>query len=611
MFAAIYLGALFAPGLLDDADATHAEAAREMAASGDFVTLKVNGVRYLEKAPLPYWLAAISFRIFGVNEFSSRLPLALGVLGSMLLAAHWAGRAFGPRAGAYAGMFMLTGTGVFLFTRVFIPEVLLGLFLAVALYSFLRALDAPHQPWRWYAGYAALALAVLTKGLVALVFAAGAAFLFLALTGEWRRWREFRIFTGLALLLAIAAPWHILAGMRNQGGMNGHGFFWFYFVNEHFLRFLGRRFPKDYNKMPALVYWTAHLAWLFPWSLFLPLAIQSMVERWRARRKSASAAPWDFATRSRVMCAIYAAMILLFFSVSTNQEYYTFPAYLPLFILLAAAVAAFDDEAAVNGAHVNGAQVNGAHSSPWVTGAHVVYALVGMAAAAALLSGVWTSRHLPFVPDIGTVLARRAVGGYTLSMSHFFDLTGESLAALRMPAALAAAALLIGPLTALALRLRRRHAAATWTMGVTAAIFLVAAQIAFARFEPFLSSKRIAAQLELRLHPGDQLMIYGDQSFGSSLLFYMRRPVYLVNGNTTSMFFGSTFPDAPRIFLDDQALERRWRSPERVFLFVPEERRAQVESLLGPEAKVVITGGEKLVYANPAALGSGHDARSH
>ena len=72
--------------------------------------------------------------------------------------------------------------------------------------------------------------------------------------------RRLRPWTGIAIVLLIAAPWHIIAGIRNRG------FLWFYFVNEHVLRFLGRRYPRDYNKLPALAYWLLHLAWLFPWS---------------------------------------------------------------------------------------------------------------------------------------------------------------------------------------------------------------------------------------------------------------------------------------------------------------------------------------------------------
>ncbi len=137
----LFFAALFAPPLLDDADATHASAARHMALTGDLVTLHVNGVRYLEKAPLPYWLVALSFRIFGFNTFAAHLPQAIGVLLLALLGYRWTDRAFSPRTAFYTGLATLTSAGVFLFTRYFIPEVLLSLFLCTALYCLLRSLD--------------------------------------------------------------------------------------------------------------------------------------------------------------------------------------------------------------------------------------------------------------------------------------------------------------------------------------------------------------------------------------------------------------------------------------------------------------------------------------
>ncbi|MFZ1930842.1 MAG: glycosyl transferase, partial [Candidatus Sulfotelmatobacter sp.] len=94
------------------------------------------------------------------------------------------------------------------------------------------------------------------------------------------------------------------------------------------------------------------------------------------------------------------------------------------------------------------------------------------------------------------------------------------------------------------------------------------------------------------------VMIYGDQSFGSSLLFYLRRPIELVNGNTTSMWWGSTYPDAPHIFIDDQDLLRAWNSPERVFLFVPEYERAKVEALLPGPLHIASEASGKVIFTN-------------
>src|SRR5271169_3833475 len=580
VFVAVYFGSLFSPALLDDADSTHAEAAREMFVTGDYVTLHVNGVRYLEKAPLPYWLVAICYHIFGVNEFASRLPMAVSVLLLGVLAVVWGRRAFGERAGIYAGLFVYTAAGVFLFTRILIPDVLLSLLIAASLYFFLTALEPGGRPWRSYAGYACMALGVLTKGLIALAFPGGAAVLYLALTGEWRRWREFRMMSGLALFMLIAAPWHILAGLRNTGGQGGHGFFWFYFVNEHFLRFLGKRYPRDYNKLPWALYWSLHLVWLFPWSLYLPAAVRTIIDerrRWRRR---------DFGGRTRLLCWILAGLVLAFFAISTNQEYYTFPAYFPLLMLLADGMTRCELSDCVLGVRKG-----------WLRISAGALAVVGLAVSVTLLTLLWQSRHLPFEPDIGNVLATHNMDTDTLSTSHMLDLSYASFAALRLPAGLAAVALLVAPLISFLLRIRRRHYAATWALAAGMAVFLVAAHIALGRFGPYLSSRDLAREIGARARPEDRVMIYGDQAFGSSLLFYLQRRVDLVEGRTTSMWFGSTFPDAPKIYLTDADLQRDWTGPERVFLFVPSHLKAKVDGLLPSKFTVAQVSG-KCVYSN-------------
>ncbi|HEY1766600.1 MAG TPA: glycosyltransferase family 39 protein, partial [Terracidiphilus sp.] len=214
LFLAVHFVAMFTPPLLDDADGTHADAAQHMALSGDWVTLYVNGIRYLEKPPLPYWLAAIDYHLFGYNVFSTHLPMELGVLACAILAWVWGRRAYGERAAFYAALAVLTSVGVFLWTRFFIPESLLTFFIALTLYGFLTGLE-DRKPGRIYMAWASLAIAVLAKGLIAPVFVIAAVVPYLFITGEWRRWRQMRLFTGLLLFLAIAAPWHVLAALRN------------------------------------------------------------------------------------------------------------------------------------------------------------------------------------------------------------------------------------------------------------------------------------------------------------------------------------------------------------------------------------------------------------
>jgi 4-amino-4-deoxy-L-arabinose transferase-like glycosyltransferase len=612
---AVYFAALFSPPLLDDADAAHANAAQHMALSGDWVTLKINGIRYLEKAPLLYWLTAIDDHLFGYNVFSAHFPMALGVLATAMLGWHWTRRAFNERAAFYAALALLTGVGVFLFTRIDIPEALLTFFIGLALYCFLLGLE-DRRPALFYVSWASLAIATLAKGLIAPVFFFAAALPWLVVTGEWRRWREMRIVTGLLLFLGVAAPWHILAGLRNpdQGNPVGnhptfghvHGFFYFYFINEHVLRFLGKRYPVDYNKQPGWVYWVGQIAWLLPWSLYLPLVLR---RAWRTRARWISNLRLEgdaerFRSRTIWLLSLYAGFMLVFFSISTNQEYYTFPAYLPLLMLTGGVLASFElraeriDEAAREG------------TDGWLIGAHLLFAVVGVLSAAALSYGLWTSRHLPFVPDIGTLLAHRGVGNYSLSMSHLFDLTGPSFAALRLPAIIAAVVLLIGPTLALQLRRRQRHFEATLSVAFTIAIFLIAAHIAFVRFAPMLSSEPMAATINrIAGYPASEsptdpaalratLIIYGDQSDGASVLFYTRRQALLVHGRSSTMFWGSMWPDAPHVFIDDTKLASIWGTGNRKFLFAQAERRDQVEAVLGKRLIPIQELADKTLYTD-------------
>jgi len=599
LWAAIFLAASATPSLLDDADATHAQAAQAMLHTGDWVTLHVNGIRYLEKPPLPYWIAAVSLRLFGENTFAIHLPLALTILGLALLGYAWGRRAFSERAGFYAALFTLTSAGVFLFTRIFIPDALLSLLLALSIYAALRALDSDStHPRRWSAlMWSALACAVLTKGLVAIVFLVASLGLFLILTGEWRRWRLLHPFTGLALFLAIAAPWHVLAALRNpavslpaNSGFPSHaGWTWFYLYNEHVARFLGTRVPRDYNKLPAALYWVLHIVWLFPWSLFAPAAIALA---WRERHRLRDSSWQSFTERSVLLLVIFSAIILGFFSLSTNQEYYTFPVYLPLLLLTAAALA-----------HLEQHRARQKHRT--ITFAHASLTVLGLAIASALAYGLWTSRHLAFVPDIGSLLAHRGVGDYTLSMSHFFDLTGQSFAALRLPAALAALAFAVGPLTAWVLRTRRHALASTATIAITAATFLIAAHIALVRFAPMLSSRDFASTIQHleadhSIAPDTQVMLFGDQAYGSSIPFYLGHHVSLVDGRSTSMLFGSLFPDAPHIFLTHDDLLAQWGRGPRKILFVPLEKRDDVDKLLGPHQILLKeTSGKALLTDRP------------
>jgi 4-amino-4-deoxy-L-arabinose transferase-like glycosyltransferase len=625
IFAAVYFASLFTPPLMDDVDSTHAQAAQYFSEHSDWITAHINGIRYIEKPPLPYWTVAVLFHIFGQNVFSAHLPNTLAMLALTWLAWLWARRGWGPRAGFYAGLGVLTSVGPFLFTRFIIPEAQLSFFLLIALYFLLTGFE-PGCGRRFYWMWIFLGLALMTKGLIAPVFFFGAAIPYMIVTGLWRQWRAIKPVVGPLLFLAVAAPWHILCGLANPDHGhavgnhptfgNVHGFFYFYFINEHYLRFFGQRYPHDYNKLPGIAYWLLHLVWIFPWSLFLPALV---VIVWKNRRRWLEFARRDenqivnsfnqfnpvfqhyFRARTIWLLGLFSAWTLLFFSISTNQEYYTFPVWPPLLILIAAVVAGIEEGRAFD-------DYDSLLSTKWLTGAQAAFAVIGVISAVVLGWGLWESRNLPFVDDVGTLLAHRAVGDYTLSMSHLFDLTFSAFAALRLPAIIAAIVLFIGPVLGWILRLRKKHIASTVSMALTMTVFLIAAHIAFARFDPMLGSKRMADTILAKASPADSIIIYGEQSEGSSIIFYTHhffgKPAMFVyprcgqHGEGSPLLWGSCYPDAPDIFLSTEKLSSIWGTGNRKWLFAQDPNQLKAESVLAGRLILVQTIADKALWTD-------------
>jgi 4-amino-4-deoxy-L-arabinose transferase-like glycosyltransferase len=563
--ALIYVGSAWNPSLQDDADAAHAEAAREIVERGDWVTLHINGVRYLEKAPLLYWMTALSYKIFGFTEFATRLPLALGAM-LLVAAVYYFGRWMGgARAGFYSGLAICTGLGVYLFTRIMIPEVIISFFLTVAFYFFLKVYLGELDP-RWaYVFYACMAAAVLTKGLIGIVFPCGVLFVFVLMTGGWRRLWQMRPISGSLLFLLIAAPWHLLAIWRNDK------FFWFYFINEHFLRYLGQRYPADYDTVPIASFWLLHLVWLFPFSVFLPLAVRRARDLWR---------PTEREDQLRLFVWLWALVVIGFFSFSTRQEYYTFPAFPALALLAGAGLARGESE-----------------RSRWALAGQGLLAFLGAAAGAVLGYLLWVSRNVMPAADISEALTHNPEN-YKLALGHMSDLTVEAFAVLRVPAAGAAISLTIGFLAAFILRLRRKSLHASLLTAVTIACFIYFAHMALGIFDPYLSSKPLAMEIKRRLAPGDVVVINGEYQGGSSIGFYLPQKVLLLNGRMTGLEFGSYYPDAPQVFIGDNEIAQLWRGAQRVFLFTHDRDFEKVKSVVSSEMFRIAAAGEKSIYSN-------------
>jgi 4-amino-4-deoxy-L-arabinose transferase-like glycosyltransferase len=573
--AAVFFGSIASPpSLMDDVDAVQAQIARNMLDSGDWVTARLDGVPYLEKAPLHYWVIAVSYMLFGVSDWAARIPFALAAVLLCWVTYRFGRWAFGHPAGAYAGIALSTSVGLFLFTRILIPDAMLTLTVTLALWSLLRALDEqePH-PRRWAAALAVcLALGVLLKGLIAAVFVAGVGGIWLAATRQLlapRTWRRLHPVSGLLLFLAIAAPWHVLAILRNppyfdftlrsEPGVY-RGFFWFYFLNEHVFRFLNMRYPRDYNTVPRLLFWSLHLIWLFPWSPLLAAAARL------------SFRPADRAGATRLLALIWAAFVLVFFTFSTTQEYYSMPCYPALALLIGSAAAA------------GGVRVRRAFQ---------VTAVAAALAAAATGTLLWLVRDVPAPGDISQAL-RQNPELYTLSLGHMGDLTVRSFAYLKLPLAMACAAFLIG---AAGIWLSRRTATAAASAALMMVLFLHAARVAMIRFDPYLSSRPLAEALKAA-PPGR--LIVDDQYYAfSSVFFYANTTALLLNGRVMNLEYGSYAPGAPNVFIHDDDFQRLWRSGRRYYLVAADTARPRLERLVGPAAlRVVAAAGGKALYVN-------------
>jgi 4-amino-4-deoxy-L-arabinose transferase-like glycosyltransferase len=555
LWAIVYIPGLFSPPLLDDADSIHAEAARELIVRHDWTTLYIDGVRYLEKAPLMYWGMAASYTVFGTTDRAARLPLALGVL-ALLLATYSLGkRTLGERAGFWAALVLAVSVGPYIFTRFIIPDLLVGLWLTLGLDFFLRTLDEePPSIFSCWGLAATAALNVLTKGLIGLLFPAAIIGLYLILTGNLKHLLRMRLLSSFAVLLVIAAPWHIAAALENPPAGQSRGFLWFYFINEQFLRYLGKRVPPDYDTVPLVVFWGLMLVWLFPWSAFVFQSLAEVPHRWGEWRSG-----MNRRQRALLLYAIWAAVILVFFSFSTRQEYYAIPALPGLALLIGGWLQREDESPATSRLRRNG-RIGSM--------ALLVLSVVILATAMFLLM---QSKSMPADGDLADLLKKNP-NEYALALGHLFDLTPRALGLFRGPLATFSIALFVGTLLNLLYRRRNFAQAGNWALTIMMVFVLFAVHQGLVIFSPILSSKKLADAIEQEYRPGDVLVVNGTYEDASTLNFYTRQPIHIVNSREEgNMYYGALFPDAPSIFENDASLHVMWKGSKRVFLWVEED----------------------------------------
>ena len=308
LFFALWFGTLETRGLFWPDEGRYAEIAREMAASGDYVTPRLNGLKYFEKPPLQYWASAIGFRLFEPDEWSARLwPATTGFALVVVSAALW-WRWRGPAAGLIAGSVLASAWGIVSGAQILTLDMGLACFLSLALLAFIGAhrpgLDARARSRAMALVWAAMALAVLAKGLIGVVLPGLALVVYAAIERDASILKGAFPLRGIALFLAITVPWFVLVQHANPE------FFDLFFVQEHFRRYLE---PGHHRPGPWWYFLPVAAAGLLPWTGTLPGALR---DAWRAPRQGTLSV--------ERLLLIWSVVVVVFFSASRSK----LPAYI-------------------------------------------------------------------------------------------------------------------------------------------------------------------------------------------------------------------------------------------------------------------------------------------
>jgi 4-amino-4-deoxy-L-arabinose transferase-like glycosyltransferase len=505
-FGLLYFLVLGRAALGNPDEGRYAEIPREMAATGDWVTPRLDGLPYFEKPPLGYWAIAGCLRLLGDNETGARaMPALFGVAGVLLTYAS-ARRLLGRRAGILSGVVLGTSLLYMAMTRVLILDLAVSVLMSATLFLFIIGVSEPpgaRRRWLFMGLYATAALATLTKGLIGVLLTGAVMFLWLLLLGQWRRLRPLYLPSGLALFLLIALPWHLLVEARNPGWAQ------FYFVHEQWDRFLA---PSGHSREGPWWYFVAPVLFgLFPWTGFLWQAVRGALPGgWRGRREAATG--WYL--------VLWAAIIFVFFSKSHSKLVpYIMPVFPPLAVLLGS----------------------------WLD------RRLGDGDARRLRAGLWVhgALCLLFAAAIGLVVARPA----------HFRMDAEQAQALR-PYALGGLLVLIA--WAAAASLRRRARGAIIALAAGAAVYFASVALAHREAQK-PGTRELALRVAALARPGDAVMHYHE--FFHDFTFYAARTVVLVGfRGELDEPQNDAIGRSTGTFIDEAEFRRRWEGPARIFV---------------------------------------------
>ena len=545
---------LIKPPLVDGPDAVNAEAAREMAVTGDWIIPHINGVRSPGTPPLLIWATAACFRAFGVSDHTARIPLALALLALFALTLTLGSRLFlTPVAGFYAALILVTSCGIFLFGHLLFPVILLSLWLTLAIYFFWRSLRT--HSWQTSVGFgAACALSFLSKGLAGIVLPVGIVLLFLFYTNNLQHLARWRPAAGIGVFLLIIIPWMVAAFRATPPA-----------------RFLVPAHPVA--RVPVVLFWALVLVWITPWFLFSLAAFGRLSARFFTRRTDL-----DHTDQAILLLVLWAGLVVVLYTFSPRQEYYSLPA-LPALSLLAAGWLAADEH----------------HPSRLSRIFAWILFVAGVLKAAVFAVLAFRAPIPPQGTDIATLLHLHP-GQHRLFFGYLFDLSIASMGAFRIPLLITAAALLVGVTANLVFRLKGKARMANCFLAGMMVFVLISVHLALNTFSPVVSSAILAEAIKPEVNSGDVIVVNGAYEDASALPFYLERQVKLLERRPDILAPWSFAPDAPTIFLNHTDLGTLWQSQTRVFLWTPD---ISVPALTGPTYIIARDGGREIISNQP------------
>jgi 4-amino-4-deoxy-L-arabinose transferase-like glycosyltransferase len=575
--AAFYLWGLGSVGFQDPDEGMYAEIAREMLVSGDWVVPTFNGVPYIEKPPLMYWLMAGTFGVLGLSEFTARLWKVLPMLAAVALTGALGRRLFSARAGLLAAGILATTMGVYLFSRISVMDPLLLLGITLSAYGLVLVGDRPggHCLAARLCFWGGITTGIMSKGLPGLIFA-------LLLLALWKMTqhdgdavRTLLTWQGALGALFVILPWHLLVARRVPG------FFRFYVLDNQIFRALGTRaYTEDGQGLGVLAFLVVTGCALFPWTPQLAAAV------------TAAVSGETFGGRQWFLLGWAGAAVGLCLASSFRLEYYALPAF-PAVALSVAALVCRAEEASRS-------CPAGAHAGRMSGGALRFWSLV------ALAGGILFCLGVVWIWQSGLLTPIAIVRGLSVWSTNYRAVLEYGLPLpLVSPGRYAAVLLGGGILWVLG------YGGAVWllharrALGAAAAIACVGvglclmAGVLLREVGPHHSLKPLAERLGRLLQPGDTVLHERGLEKGGGLVFYLRRSVLVLNGTRGDLEFGSTLPGMGERFIDTRRFQEIWGGRGRAFLVtdLPPERSAIARIPAGAQVLLDFTGSRWL-YAN-------------